>query len=165
MRIEPVATPERWADAERLIRAYLAELPFEIDFQDLDRELAELPREYGPPGGVGLLARLDGSGGAAGAAVGVVGVRPFGGPGSGDGELKRMYVAPAARGTGAGRALGAAAVAAAVDLGYRRLLLDTVASMRSAIAIYEALGFEPTQPYRHNPLPDARFFAVDLSPR
>jgi putative acetyltransferase len=162
VRVERAATPADWAEVDRLVRAYLAELPFEIDFQDLDRELAELPREYGPPGGVGLLARLDD---ADGAAVGVVGVRPFGEPGSGDGELKRMYVAPEARGTGAGRALGAAAVAAAVDLGYRRLLLDTVASMRSAIAIYEALGFVATQPYRHNPLPDARYFALDLSPR
>ena len=159
VRVERAATPADWAEVDRLVRAYLAELPFEIDFQDLDRELAELPREYGPPAGAGLLARVGG------AAVGVVGVRPFGPPDSGDAELKRMYVGPEARGTGAGRALGAAAVAAAQDLGYRRLLLDTVASMRSAIAIYEALGFEPTQPYRHNPLPDARFFALDLSPR
>ncbi|HJR24275.1 MAG TPA: hypothetical protein VJ804_02295, partial [Acidimicrobiales bacterium] len=72
MSIEPVTTADRWADAERLIRAYLAALPFEIDFQDLDRELADLPVEYGPPAGAAFVAidRL-------GEAVGVVGVRRF----------------------------------------------------------------------------------------
>lgn len=148
------ASPAEWADVERLIRAYLAELPFEIDFQDLDRELAELPTEYGPPVGAGLLA-VDGLG----EAVGVVGVRRFT---DGDAELKRMFVAPAGRGTGAGSALATAAVEAARGLGYRRLLLDTVAWMTSAIGIYEALGFVEVPPYRHNPLPEARYFALEL---
>jgi putative acetyltransferase len=154
MRIEPVATPERWADAERLIRAYLAELPFEIDFQDLDRELAELPTEYGPPTGAAFVA-VD----TLGEAIGVVGIRRFA---DGEAELKRMYVDPAARGTGAGRALADAAVEAARALGYRRVLLDTVARMEAAIATYERLGFVGVSPYRHNPLPDARFFVLEL---
>lgn len=154
IRVEPVATPARWADAERLIRAYLAELPFEIDFQDLDRELAELPVEYGPPSGAAFVAvdQLD-------EAVGVVGIRRYA---DGDAELKRMYVDPAGRGTGAGRALATAAVEAARGLGYRRVLLDTVASMVAAIATYEGLGFVEIDPYRHNPLADARYFALDL---
>ncbi|HJR25962.1 MAG TPA: GNAT family N-acetyltransferase, partial [Acidimicrobiales bacterium] len=63
---------------------------------------------------------------------------------------------------GVGRALAAAAVEAARALGYRRVLLDTVASMEAAIATYEALGFVEIEPYRHNPLPDARYFALDL---
>jgi GNAT superfamily N-acetyltransferase len=73
-----------------------------------------------------------------------------------------MFVAPSGRGTGAGMALATAAVDAARELGYRRLLLDTVAWMTSAIGIYEALGFVDVPPYRHNPLPDARYFALDL---
>lgn len=153
-RIEPVDTAERWADAERLIRAYLAELPFEIDFQDLDRELAELDIEYGPPTGAALVAVDE-----HGEAIGVVGVRRFA---EGEAELKRMYVDPVGRGTGAGRALATAAVEAARGLGYRRLLLDTVAWMEAAVATYEGLGFEECEPYRHNPLPEARFFALDL---
>jgi hypothetical protein len=35
--------------------------------------------------------------------------------------------------------------------------------MTTAIAVYEALGFTGIDPYRHNPLPDARFFALDLA--
>lgn len=154
MRISQAGSPEAWADVERLIRAYLAELSFEIDFQDLDRELAALPTEYGPPDGAALLALDD-----AGTPVGVVGVRRFD---ARDAELKRMYVAPAARGAGLGRALGEAAVATASALGYQRLLLDTVDTMVPAIATYTTLGFRDIEPYRHNPLPGARYLALDL---
>jgi GNAT superfamily N-acetyltransferase len=154
MLIRRAESSREWADVDRLVRAYLAELPFEIDFQDLDRELRTLPVEYGPPHGAALLALDDD-----GAAVGVVGVRPFD---ECDAELKRMYVAPGARGTGAGRALGEAAVATARSLGYERLLLDTVDTMTAAIATYTALGFLEIDPYRHNPLPGARYFALDL---
>jgi GNAT superfamily N-acetyltransferase len=147
------STPEGWQAVDRLVRAYLDELPFPIDFQDLDRELAELTVEYGPPLGAALLAVVGDE------AVGVVGVRRFS---DDEAELKRMYVAPSARGSGTGRALAAAAVDAARVLGYRRLLLDTVASMTAAIATYTGLGFGEIAPYRHNPLPDARYFALDL---
>lgn len=154
MRISQAGSPDGWADAERLVRAYLAELPFEIDFQDLDRELAALSTEYGPPDGAALLAFDED-----GTPVGVVGVRRFDGR---DAELKRMYVAPAVRGTGVGRALGEAAVAVAGSLGYERLLLDTVDTMAAAIATYTAIGFQEIEPYRHNPLAGARYFAYDL---
>ncbi len=140
---------------ERLIRAYLASLPFEVDFQDLDGELGDLPSSYGPPDGAARLVRGDD-----GVAVGVVGVRRFD---EHDAELKRMYLEPAARGTGAGRALAEAAIAAARSLGYRRLLLDTVSRLATAIAIYEALGFVEIDAYRHNPMADARYFALDLT--
>ncbi len=91
--------------------------------------------------------------------MGFVGIQEFG---PGDGELKRMYVRPAARGLGLGRALAVAGVKAARELGYRRLLLDTVDSLQEAIHVYETLGFEPIEPYRHNPRPDARYFALML---
>ncbi|MGQ0433159.1 MAG: GNAT family N-acetyltransferase [Microthrixaceae bacterium] len=154
MQITPATSTRHWAEADRLIRAYLAELPFDIDFQDLDRELAHLAEEYGPPDGRALLVVDDG-----GVAVGVVGVRQFD---ASDAELKRMYLAPEARGMGMGRALGAAAVEAARELGYKRLLLDTVDTMAAAIGTYRALGFVEIDPYRHNPLPGARYFALDL---
>jgi GNAT superfamily N-acetyltransferase len=154
MQVGQAASPETWTEVERLIRAYLAELPFEIDFQDLDRELAALHTEYGPPDGAALLALDDDE-----RAVGIVGVRRFD---DRDGELKRMYVDPSARGTGVGHTLGEGSVAVARSLGYERLLLDTVDTMTAAIATYEALGFVEIAPYRHNPLPGARYFALSL---
>lgn len=161
MQIRQADTPVLWAQVDRLIREYLAELPFEIDFQDLDRELAELPLEYGPPHGAALLA-FDATDPDTDAGVaGVAGVRRFN---ASDAELKRMYVVPAARGTGVGKALGEAAVATARALGYQRLLLDTVDTMVAAIATYTGLGFVEIKPYRHNPLPGARYFALSLLP-
>lgn len=157
MEIRQARSPEEWDQVERLIQAYLAELPFEIDFQDLDRELGALADEYGPPDGAALLA-FDAAAPTAGA-IGVVGIRRFD---ASDAELKRMFVSAQARGRGVGRALCEAAVATARSLGYERLLLDTVDTMAAAIATYASLGFEEIGAYRHNPLPGARYFALRL---
>lgn len=152
--IHQATTPQDWADVDRLVREYVDGLPFVLDFQDYEAELAEATGLYAPPDGAALLARAEG-----GEAVGFVGVRRFD---EHDAELKRMYVAPAARGTGLGRALAVRAVEAARAAGYRRLLLDTVASLTTAIALYQDLGWVEIGPYRHNPRPDARYFALTL---
>jgi len=55
-----------------------------------------------------------------------------------------------------------AALDAARDLGYERVRLDTVAELVEAARVYEALGFVEIAPYRHNPLPTARFYEVTL---
>ncbi len=154
MRVLQATTSDDWADGERLIREYLGSLPFEVDFQDVEGEMAGLPAMYGLPEGALLLARDHDD-----RALGVVGVRRFD---EGDAELKRMYLVPEARGSGRGRALAAAAVTTARSLGYQRLLLDTVASLTAAIAIYEGLGFVEIDAYRHNPFEDARYFALVL---
>jgi len=145
-----------WVDVRRLIGAYLDSLGFDIGFQGLDPELADPASSYGPPSGAALLAV-----GEDGRAVGFTGVRAFGA--EGDGELKRMYVAPQARGLGLGRALGEAAIDAARALGQRRLLLDSRASLAAACALYRDLGFVDIAPYRTNPFDDAVFMALDLA--
>lgn len=138
-----------------LVREYVESLPFVLDFQYIDRELAHLSEEYGPPGGCALLAEIDG------VPVGCVALRPLEPPLIA--ELKRMYVKPEARHQGAGMALASAALDAATELGYERVRLDTVAEMVAAARVYEALGFFEIEPYRHNPLPTARFYEVRLS--
>lgn len=57
------------------------------------------------------------------------------------GELKRMYVAPVARGTRLGRRLVDALEAEARALGLRRLVLETGTRQEAAIALYRATGF------------------------
>jgi GNAT superfamily N-acetyltransferase len=137
-----------------LVHEYVAALPFVLDFQDVQTELATLAAEYGPPGGRALLAEIDDS------PVGCVAIRPLEPPAIA--ELKRMYVRPAARGRGLGRALAGAALEAAGELGYEIVRLDTVAEMVAAASVYEELGFVEIGPYRHNPLPTARFYEVAL---
>lgn len=157
VRVSSARAPADFALAEALIREYLemslAVLGISAGYQGIDDELAGLDVMYGPPRGAALLAWLDG------VAVGFVGLRPMGE--AGDAELKRMYVRPAARGAGAGRALTLAAVAEAGRLGYRRVVLDTVARLEEASGLYRSVGFVDIPPYRYNPYPDARYLALE----
>lgn len=140
-------------DVRALLRAYADSLPFELDFQDFDRELAELPGAYAPPRGALLVAHTDGR------IAGCVALRPLAGDAC---ELKRLFVLPAARSTGLGRRLATAAVAEARRLGYARIRLDTTPDMAAAQALYEELGFVETVPYRHNPVAGTRFLELQL---
>jgi GNAT superfamily N-acetyltransferase len=57
-------------------------------------------------------------------------------------ELKRMFVVPAERRRGVGRALLEALTAQARDLGRTRLVLETGVRQREAIALYSSYGFQ-----------------------
>jgi GNAT superfamily N-acetyltransferase len=87
------------------------------------------------------------------------GERAFGigclrGIGPGIGEIKRMYVEPSHRGTGAGSALLDALIAAAGEAGYGRLRLDSPTFMADAHRLYRRRGFEPIEPYPESEIPD-----------
>jgi ribosomal protein S18 acetylase RimI-like enzyme len=152
--IEPARTGEAWAAAETLIREYAASLGVSLEFQQFDEEIANLSREYGPPHGVMLLAREAGDYIACGA------LRRF----SDDScEMKRLYVRPAAQGRGVGRAMAKALIDETRRLGYRRILLDTLPSMRGAQALYRSLGFLETGPYRYNPIAGTTFMTLHLA--
>jgi ribosomal protein S18 acetylase RimI-like enzyme len=137
--IAPVAGAVDLDDARMLFRAYAASLPVDLGYQDFASELATLPGKYRAPAGALLLARA-----RTGTAIGCVGVRSLA---EGVCEMKRLYVDPAARGLGLGRALMDAVVAEAARLGYREIRLDTLPTMTAAIAMYRGAGFEPVAPY------------------
>lgn len=77
-------------------------------------------------------------------------------------EMKRLFVLLEHTGQGCGRALAAAAVAAAQDAGYARIVLDTLDTLTAANRIYEGLGFVRRDAYYHNPLPGIVYWEKDL---
>ncbi len=81
------------------------------------------------------------------------------------GELKSMRAAPAARGTGVGRALLDHVVAEARRRDYARLSLETgTADLHApAVALYRRAGFVDTGPFAdYRPSPHNQFLTLDL---
>ena len=100
------------------------------------------PEVFAPPGGVFLVIYEDG--------------RPVAGGGvkrleDGVGEIKRMYVVPAARGRGLARRLLVALEDAARELGYASVRLDTGREQPHARALYESAGYREVPDYNDNP--------------
>ena len=147
---EPLSSP----DAQQLIASLNAELSviypnpadnfFELAEEQTagDRGVFLLARVDGRPVGCGALRRIDAT----------------------TGEIKRMYVAPAARGTGLGRRLLDELERHACGLGLRRLVLETGPRQPEAIGLYQRGGFARIPcfgEYQHAPLSVCMAKALD----
>jgi ribosomal protein S18 acetylase RimI-like enzyme len=141
--------------AAALFREYAAGLGIDLDFQGFPAELAGLPGLYAPPAGELLLAW-----GEEDESLGCVGVRPL--EGKRVCEMKRLYVRPAGRRLGVGRALVAAVIAAGQQLGYAEMKLDTLPSMSAAIALYKKFGFTEIPAYYPTPIAGTLYFRRGL---
>jgi ribosomal protein S18 acetylase RimI-like enzyme len=147
--------PRDLADVRGLFREYIEGLGVDLTFQDVTAELGDLPGKYGEPAGIILMA-LDGEE----RPIGCIALRPL--PEDGACEMKRLYVRREARGKDLGRRMAEALIAHAKQSGYKRMYLDTLASMATAQKLYASLGFRPTAPYYNNPLRGTQYLVLDL---
>ncbi len=140
LRFRPAAADQ--PPGSDLLEAMIVEL---ADFYGrIDRPGAPsaAPGEMAPPHGAFLVGELDGDPVACG------GVKRLNACAA---EIKRMYVAPAARSRGVARALLVALEDAARELGYERVRLDTGPRQPHARALYESAGYAPVENYNANP--------------
>jgi putative acetyltransferase len=154
LEIVRAASLDQIATARILFKEYEASLGIELTFQGFSREVAELPGAYAPPAGRLFLA-TDGA-----EAAGCVALRPLG---DGICEMKRLYVRPSARGARLGRRLAETVIREGRAIGYTRMRLDTLPSMKEAFALYQTLGFREIAPYCENPIVGTRFMERDLA--
>ena len=151
--IRPARFPEDLHAVLAIFHEYVASPSVSLDYQGYEAEFANLPGNYAAPAG-GLLLAWQAAG-----VVGCAAWQPVDGQTC---ELKRVYVRPAARGTGLGRRLVEQALALAGRAGYRRVCLDVLPEFTAAQQIYATLGFRAAPPVSFNPVPGTQFLGLDL---
>jgi GNAT superfamily N-acetyltransferase len=134
--------------ASELIEAMLEELVPLYGRIDTGRVPTARPEEFAPPLGIFLVGFDDARRPVCGGGVKRLGPEV--------GEIKRMFVVPEARGRGVARLLLRALEAAARELGYSRVRLDTGPKQPRAEALYRDAGYREIADYNGNP--HASFF-------
>lgn len=145
--------PDDMAAVLQIWREFIARSPVNLDYQQNDKEFANLPGKYAAPKGCVLLADRSG------AIAGCIALR---GVTADICEMKRLYVRPDARGMNLGRALVERLMAEASQMGYREMRLDVQEKFVAARKLYETLGFVQADPIAFNPVPGASFLGRPL---
>jgi putative acetyltransferase len=150
--IESPIHPQLPATRE-LLREYQRSLGIDLCFQDFENELLELPGAYAPPDGR-LYAALIGQ-----QLAGSIALRRHDAHSC---EMKRLYLRPEFLRQGFGKLMAKHIIQDARQIGYERILLDTLPSMQAAQGIYEKLGFRETTAYVFNPVEGVRYMELPL---
>lgn len=135
--------------ATECLRAFAAELSnrlntgFDLENSG-DPDLSQMQH----PHGTVIVAELGGM------ALGCVGIKGSGGPIA---EVKRMWIAPAARGLGLAQRLMTTAEDAARALSITTLRLDTNRILVEAVGLYEKMGWAEIDRFNDDPYPDIFF--------
>jgi GNAT superfamily N-acetyltransferase len=127
---------------EAAMRDEIGELYSGLDLQSPEMPKAG-PNELNPPNGVFIVGYEDG------VAVCCGGIKRLDDEAC---EIKRMYVAPQARGRGVARTLLGALEERARVMGYRIARLDTGPKQPSAQHLYESSGYTTIENFNKNPV-------------
>ncbi len=140
-------------DAQGCIRQYLEELSRRFDTgYDPNTAAPAGAEQFLPPAGAFVIARLDGR------AIGCGGVKR---PNTAAGEIKRLWIDPAARGMGVGRRILQRLEDIARSWGMTSVRLDTNRVLHEAQALYLAAGYREVARFNDDPYAQ-QFFAKRL---
>ena len=146
-------TKKDYQKTRELFKQYAESLDFDLEFQGFSRELATLPGDYASPKGCILLASDSDQ------LAGCVALRPLEDTIC---EMKRLFVLLNYRGRGMGRMLACAVIDKAREIGYAKMRLDTVATMKEARTLYYSLEFKNIEAYRYNPHDEPSYMELTL---
>jgi GNAT superfamily N-acetyltransferase len=149
VEFEQVESEEQKDQAGALIREYLEWLNDRLwrehgigfDLEAMVQSDLSDPYKFHPPHGRFYLARYKGQ---------IAGVGCLKRLETGAGEVQRMYVPPAYRGKGIGRAIANRLIDDARSMGYRQLRLESLKFLDAAHSLYRSVGFREIGPYDHN---------------
>jgi GNAT superfamily N-acetyltransferase len=153
MNVRAARFPEDAQAVVDIFREYVLSPSVDLGFQGFEEEFDHLPGQYAPPDGGLLLAWLDER---------VVGCAAFRRVNATTCEMKRVYVRPAARGTGLGRRLVERVLRDAREAGYARICLDVLPEFEAAQRLYADLGFKPVPAVAFNPVAGTQFLGMEL---
>lgn len=160
MRVELVPAHDRPEDIGPLFSEYTDMLiagdpAFReyLNLQHYEDELLHMDAKYGPPSGRLYLALC------AGVPAGCIGLRKIDRENC---EMKRLYVRPAFRGQRIGGRLIQKILDDARQIGYRKMLLDTLPFLESAIRLYRRHGFREVERYNDSPMDGSIYMGIDL---
>ncbi len=140
--------------AKMLFEEYAEWLGMDLEFQNFQEELDNMPGKYARPSGGLIIAKYDGD------IAGCAAVRKLQDDIC---EMKRLFVRDQFRGKGIGKALAVRIIEDARKIGYKKMLLDTDGQkMFKAMAMYKSMGFMEIPAYYHNPYDGVVYLELEL---
>jgi carbonic anhydrase len=154
LELREVKTDPDFETLGQILIEYSESVGVSVCFQKFSDELAELRIRYSAPLGRAYLAFVDGD------LAGCGGVQRLE---DGVCEMRRMYVRPRYRGLHLGRKIAESIISAGRELGYRKMVLDTLPTMAVAQQMYRALGFREFVPYKPSEVTGTLFMELLLT--
>lgn len=124
-----------------------------LQLQDYEKELADLSEKYGLPDGRLYIAYYDDK------LAGCVALRKLDEDRC---ELKRVFVRPEYRGNNIGRKMIDQVIDDAKEIGYSKMVLDTLPFLKAALHIYKTYGFYEIDSYLYSPMSNSIYLQLDL---
>lgn len=153
LRIKKAEEEKEYEEARTLFKEYAESLSYTLDIHGFQKEMENLPGEYAPPEGFILLAYIEDQ------LAGCVALKKLNEETC---EMLRMFVRPKFRQRGVGRAMAERTIEEARKIGYKKMWLDMVESMKNALGLYQSMGFAKIKPFREVSRGNAVFMELNL---